>query len=46
MAITTPNFDKIKKFLNPEDSQGPKIDAEFWNFSKISLLAWVIAVTV
>ena len=26
---TTPNFDEIKKFQNPEDSQGPEVDAEF-----------------
>ena len=28
-AATTPNFDEIKKFQNPEDSQGPEVDAEF-----------------
>ena len=28
-AATTPNFDEIKKIQNPEDSQGPEVDAEF-----------------
>jgi len=45
-AVTTPNFDETKKFQNPEDSQGPEVDAEFWNFSKMLFLAWVMADTV
>ena len=28
-AVTTQNVDEIKKFQNPEDSQGPEVDAEF-----------------
>ena len=45
-AVTTPNFDETKKFQNPEDSQWPEVDAEFWNFSKIFFLAWVMGDTV
>ena len=46
MAVMTPNFDETKKFQNPEDSQGPEVDAESWNFSKMLFLAWVMADTV
>ena len=28
-AAMTPNSDEIKKFQNPDDSQGPEVDAEF-----------------
>ena len=41
MAVSTSNFDKIKKFQKPTCSQEPKVYSRFWNFWKISFIAWV-----
>ena len=37
-------FGLNQKKSKPRNSQGPGV--EFWNFSKISLLTWVMAITV